>query len=148
MLAKKETPWWVGTSYGDAGGYPMTSTLNTWGRTGWYTTQPGTGHDATFTEAKYNADLVLDIDIGYPTATDVYEQANTGPHLTNHKPSIIIKHWVAGYGYASTGATTRYADSVHGVSTTIISWAGGVPAYWSLPSTSFFTLIGPFGVMW
>lgn len=147
-MSPKETPWYIGSSYPDAGGYPMRSTLNKWAATTWYVTQVGHQHDTSLTVADYTADLVLDIDNAHPVAIDVYEQANTGPHLVKHPTNKIILHYVAAYGYDSSGATTMYADSVHGVPTSIISWAAAVPAYSPFSNSSMFTLFSPFGYTW
>ncbi len=148
VLSPQETPWYVGSSYPDAGGYPMTSTLNRWKVTTWYATQRGHAKDTTLTEAQYEADLVLDIDNAHPVAIDVYEVANTGYHLVGHPTNRTISHWVAAYGYASSGATTNYADSVHGVSTSVISWAASVPAYSPFASARFFSLFNTYGFVW
>jgi hypothetical protein len=140
----KNTPWYVGPSYPDAFGYPMPSTLNNWTKVPWYL-----AHKASAaTLADYQSSLVYDIDNAFPVAVDIHEISNAGHHLKGHPSWVESKHWVAAYGYNSTGATTLYADSVHGVPTSVISWAASVPDYASYSSSWLFTLMTEFGYVW
>lgn len=140
-----ETPWYVGSSYGDAGGYPMTSTLNKWTDSAWYITVKGTTYD----EAHYESYLIFDVDHGHPLAIDVKEVANAGYHLPGHPVSRNIGHWVAASGYSQSGDLTYYADSVYGVSTNVISWADDVPSASSyFASTKFYSLFQARGYVW
>lgn len=140
----QNTPWLVGSSYPDAGGYPMPSTLNKWTKTSYYVANKA----AAFLPSDYVNSLVYDIDHAYPVAVDIHEIANTGYHLAGHPSWVDSKHWVAAYGYESTGATTDYADSVHGVSTSVISWAATVPAYSPYSGDRLFVLMKEFGYVW
>lgn len=42
-------------------------------------------------------------------AADTYEVAG-GRHYNGHPGDREIGHWIAGYGYASSGATSYWAD--------------------------------------
>jgi hypothetical protein len=135
----------VGSSYTDANGYPMTSTLNEWTGTPYYITVKGTTYD----EAHYESYLLFDIDHAHPFAIDVNEVANTGYHLPGHPVSHTIGHWVAASGYDQSGDLTYYADSVYGLSTNVITWADDVPAAFSyFASTKFYSLFQTRGYVW
>lgn len=81
--------------------------------------------------------------MGFALVGDAYEVPG-GPHLVGH-PNITIYHWFDIRGYTSSGANTEYEDSVHGSST---SWAGGVPAYSTLSSTTIAKIVGGRGYVW
>jgi hypothetical protein len=70
--------------------------------------------------------------------------------LVGHPPNSTIFHWFDIYGYRiSSGTTyTNYEDSVHGVPTYIISWAGSVPAYSELASHQIAHIVGGRGYVW
>ncbi|HEX9044740.1 MAG TPA: C39 family peptidase [Candidatus Limnocylindrales bacterium] len=120
--ADQGTPWYQSAAYP----HPVPSTLNTWAHSTWYMAQDGA--------TNFSTNLTFDIDNGYPLALNVYEKASSStPHLVGHPTNIEIYHWVAASGYGSYGATTYYADPVHGSS---VSWAGSVPAYSYIASGS------------
>lgn len=143
--ALTETPFYVGTSYNDASGYPMTSTLNKWDDTTWYITTKG----PTYNEANYENDLTFDIDHAHPIAINIQEVANSGYHLPGHPTNRAIGHWVAASGYDQSGVRTYYADSVYGVSTSVISWANSVTNPYSyFASAKFYSLFSTRGFVW
>jgi hypothetical protein len=140
-----QTPWYVGSSYADAGGHPMASTLNKWTDSAWYITVNGTTYD----EAHYESYLIFDVDHGHPFAMDVKEVAGSGYHLPGHPTDRNIGHWVAAAGYNQSGDLTYYADSVYGVSTSVISWADDVPSAFSyFASTKSYSLFATRGYVW
>lgn len=101
---------------------------------------------ATSTDkANFTTRLVNDVDYSAPLIGDAYEVPG-GPHLVGHPANSTIYHWFAVRGYASSGATTAYQDSVHGASS--ISWSGGVPAYSSLSSNTVTSIVGGRGYVW
>jgi len=112
------TPWYYYSGYP----HPMLSTVNAWMATKmpmWYAVSQGS--------SGYPSWLVYDVDNGYPVVVDVYEKASAStPHLVGHPTDRVIMHWISARGYSSTGANSRYADSVHG---SPVSWASSVPAY-------------------
>jgi hypothetical protein len=145
MTPNKETPWYVGPSYPDANGFPMPSTLNKWTKTSWYVTSKA----SAFSLTDYEFSLPYDIDHAYPLALDIHEHANSGNHLADHPGWVDSKHWIAAFGYANTGASTIYADSVHGLPTSVISWASYVKQpYYTHSSSQMYTLMSEFGWIW
>jgi hypothetical protein len=110
------TPWYYYSGYP----HPMLSPLNTWKTHAWYA--------VSSRATNYTTWLVYDIDNYHPLAVAVRELANgSTPHLVGHPMNIQIDHWIAASGYQSAGASTYYADSVHG--TTFWSWGANVPAF-------------------
>lgn len=101
---------------------------------------PTAGEVSTF-----EGSLQADIYDGYPLVGDAYEVAG-GPHLDGHPRYQTIFHWFDIYGYANSGGTTDYEDSVHGASS--ISWSGDVPAYSALASSVITTIVGGRGYVW
>jgi hypothetical protein len=116
------TPWYYYSGYP----HPMVSTLNAWmTQPMWYAPFQGSSNDVSW--------LVYDIDYSHPVAANVYEKASSAtPHLVGHPTNQVIKHWVAVRGYASSGAQSNYADSVHG--TTFWTWSKNVQAYSTIAS--------------
>jgi hypothetical protein len=91
----------------------------------------------------YKGYLQSDIYVGSALVGDAYEVPG-GPHLVGH-PNITIYHWFDIRGYNTSGANTLYEDSVHGSAT---SWAGSVPAYSTLSSTTIAEIVGGRGYVW
>ncbi len=115
------TPW-VGSDNVPTGGpwvssYPMQDALNYQDyrhthNTFWAPNAvPDSPSSADISE--YQRDLVADIDVGYPFANNEY--AAPSAHLQK-QPYETIMHWFASSGYASSGATTYFADP---------GWGGG-----------------------
>ncbi len=71
---------------------------------------------------------------GKPMAADTVEFAG-GVHYNNHPTSKTIGHWIMGYGYASSGSTSYFADPVGGSSA--VPWSGPVAKAFSYSSSSF-----------
>lgn len=126
------SPWYDGT-------YPMADTLNNCVGTGWYVPY-GTQIDAS----TFSNDVITDIDSGYAVAGNAYEVVG-GPHLAGH-PNQNIFHWFAIDGYANSGTSIHYADSVHGASS--ISWSSRVPAYSSMNYKTLATIVDGRGIIW
>jgi hypothetical protein len=86
-------------------------------------------------------------------AGDVEEIAYTGVHLWGHPTYLEIQHWIALYGYDSSGASTSYVDPVAG---STLSWASAVNPYnTGFASSQMYTLVtdadsmgGPYGIVW
>lgn len=96
-------------------------------------------------EATYETHLQADIISGWPVAGNAWEIAGYA-HLVGHPEGMTIYHWVDVRGFSSYGDTTAYEDSVHGASS--ISWSAGVPAYSSMSSGTFVTILGGYGYIW
>ena len=94
-------------------------------------------------------DLKADIGWGWPLASNVHEVAGSQhPHLVGHPVGSVIGHWIAVHGYKNSGATSYYADSVHG--TTFWSWSDDVPAHSYIDSDDLEWLMSdyPKGFLW
>jgi uncharacterized membrane protein len=126
--------------------YVMGPTLNTLTNSSWYSAVNGTGVRGGFTSATWQADLGFDIDNGWAIAGNIVEYAG-GAHLVGHPGDKTIYHWIGIYGYSSSGASTRYADSVHG-DTGFWPWAANVPAYSTISSSTMTTLLNRRGFVW
>jgi Peptidase_C39 like family len=135
-----DTEYYTSTPWSPA---VMAPTLNAWGHTSYWVTVSSPSLSV------YELVLTFDIDVGYPLAVGVYEEANTiTPHLTNHPKDRIIQHWVAVHGYTSTGGNSTYADSVYGA--TSVSWYQDVTApHSTISSTDMRTMMiqGSYGVI-
>jgi hypothetical protein len=81
-----------------------------------------------------------------PLIGDAYEVPG-GPHLAGH-PDRLIFHWFDIYGYSGNGNYTMYEDSVHGVPSSVISWAPNVPAYSTMLSRTIVQILGGRGYVW
>jgi hypothetical protein len=120
---------------------------------------PYSGHQLTLTE--YESDLTFDIwgggpvnSNGFPLAADT-EQVPNGTHLFGHPINLEIQHWIALYGYSTSGQFTDYIDPVFGSS---LNYTAGfaVSAFnTSYPSSDMLTLLtdagrhgGPYGIAW
>lgn len=103
-------------------------------------------YTATATEkANYKRNLVNDITSNYPLI-GAAKEVSGGPHLIGHPSNRNIDHWYTIRGYANSGETTYYQDSVHGASS--ISWSGSVPAYSAMSSDTITRINGGFGYIW
>jgi len=96
-------------------------------------------------KSTYRAHLVEDVDNGWDLVGDAWEVPG-GPHLVGHPGNQEIFHYFSIRGYSSSGAYTRYQDSVHGASS--ISWSSGVPAYSTMSSDTIATIVGGRGYVW
>ncbi len=136
-----------GTGWSDASGYPVPEVLNANQNRNNYVAV-GLPWSPTKKEIKtYEIDLVTDVNHngGVPLAGDAYEVPG-GPHLVGHPVNQTIFHWFDIRGYANSGTTTEYEDSVHGASS--IGWAATVPAYSALPSATIVNIVGARGYDW
>ena len=110
---------------------------------------PGTPSDGNVSYYK-NA---LTYNIGtkrVPVIGDAWTTPASEFRLVGHPPNSTIFHWFDVYGYRiSSGTTyTKYEDSVHGVSASIIPWAPNVPAYSELASHQIAHIVGGRGYVW
>ncbi len=96
-------------------------------------------------KATFRQRLVGDIDRGFDIVGDAWEVPG-GPHLVGHPGNQEIFHFFTIRGYSSSGAYTRYQDSVHGAGS--ISWSSGVPAYSTMSSDTIVTINGGRGYIW
>jgi len=90
--------------------------------------------------------LSIDIDRGWAPVGNTVEYSGSNLHLNGHPTSMTIYHWIAFFGYSSSGASSSYADSI--ANTTFWSWAPNVPAYSSFSSSSMTTLLNGRGFVW
>jgi hypothetical protein len=125
----------------------MGPTLNKYTHSSWYHPVSGTGVGQGFSQATWQADLGFDIDNGWSIAGNIVEAANTDPHLVGHPRNRWMWHWIAIYGYTSSGANTSYADSIHGASG-FGSWAANVPAKSTISSANMTKLLNGRGFVW
>ncbi|WP_406860256.1 hypothetical protein ABZO31_07390 [Streptomyces sp. HUAS MG47] len=129
-------------------GYPMADALNN--------RLPGSGYvpkalpyTPTATDkANFKAHITHNTDNDYAIAGNAWEVPG-GPHLVGH-PNIEIFHWVSidGYNTDTAAAQVNYLDPVGGVSTSVISWAGGVPKSARISSDTLTTIMGGRGYVW
>lgn len=114
-----------GTNYGDN---VMASTINTFGGTSGYYTQKNASSLSTF-----ESDLVGDIYTNWPVVVAVHETSTYELNPTEKG----WYHWYVVRGYASSGATSSYADPAHGI------WS--VPAYGSTSSSNVNGMMNGYG---
>ncbi|MGW7365390.1 hypothetical protein ACWGI8_18600 [Streptomyces sp. NPDC054841] len=143
------TSWYgVDIDVPDPTGYPMVDALN------WRL--PGANYvprslpyspDGDDMEA-FAEHVVHDTDNDYAIAGNVWEVPG-GPHLVGH-PNIEIFHWVSidGYNSETGGGQVHYLDPVGGVSTSMISWADGVPKSARISADTLTTVMGGRGYVW
>jgi hypothetical protein len=127
--------------------YVLGPTLNKYTNSSWYSAVNGSGVGGGFSQATWQADLGFDIDNGWAIAGNIVEYANRDPHLVGHPRTVTIYHWIAIFGYSSSGSDTTYADSVHG-DTQFWTWARNVPATSTISSSSMTTLLNQRGFVW
>jgi hypothetical protein len=145
-----ETPWYVSSS-----DWPMNMSFNYW-MSGSVSGYPYYTHYRPTSAADYETELTSDIwngglyTSGFPLAADI-EEVQNGLHLPNHPASLEIQHWIALYGYSSSGTYTSYVDPVAG---SALNW--GVSAYnTGYSSDNIYHLViaagphgGPYGIVW
>lgn len=132
-----------GAGWSNSGG-PVPTVLNNHQSRNYYVSQAVTS-DGSSAVSTYEEDLEADIyAIGAPLVGDAYEVVG-GPHLVGH-PNENIFHWFDIRGYASSGASTMYEDSVHNA--TSVSWYAGVPAYSTMSSSTIVTILLGRGYVW
>ncbi|WP_418956416.1 hypothetical protein [Streptomyces tritici] len=129
-------------------GYPMADALNH--------RLPGAGYvpralpyTPTATDkANFKAHITHNTDNDYAIAGNAWEVPG-GPHLVGH-PNIEIFHWVSidGYNTDTAAGQVNYLDPVGGVSTSVISWAAGVPKSAHISSDTITTIMGGRGYVW
>lgn len=137
------TPWSGGIT--SPTGYPVPDVMNHHETRNNYVPQYVSSNGSSAVN-QYEQDLVFDIyGFGAPVIGDAYEVPG-GPHLVGHPSSAQILHWFDIRGYASSGASTMYEDSVHGAGS--IGWSGGVPAYSTMSSSTIVTIVWGRGYVW
>ncbi|MFG2331313.1 hypothetical protein ACGFMM_16995 [Streptomyces sp. NPDC048604] len=129
-------------------GYPMADALNQ--------RLPGSGYvpkalpytPTSTDKANFKAHITHNTDNDYAIAGNAWEVPG-GPHLVGH-PNIEIFHWVSidGYNTDTAAGQVNYLDPVGGVSTSVISWAGGVPKSARISSDTITTIMGGRGYVW
>jgi hypothetical protein len=86
--------------------------------------------------------LVSDIDNVHPFGADTVESAG-GAHYNHHPTNKTIGHWIAAYGYTSSGSTIWFADSSPSV------FGSTVADYFSATTSSFAgTYLQSNGIVW
>ena len=99
----------------------------------------------------YKTALTYDIaTVKAPVIGNAWTTSQSEFWLVGHPQSQTIHHWFDIYGYRISNGTTftKYEDSVHGVSTSIIAWAPNVPAYSELSSHQIAQIVGGRGYVW
>lgn len=131
-------------------GFPVPDVMNAHQSKNYYIPEsvPNTPSDGDV--SSYKTVLMHNIStIRAPVIGDAWTTKYSEFHLVGH-PSTTIFHWFDIYGYRTSGGTTytKYEDSVHGVSPSVISWAPNVPAYSELPSHQIAHIVGGRGYVW
>lgn len=141
-----ETEKWTGTPwYVSSADQPYPQTLNYW-RTGSYSGFYRLS-SSSFSAADFKRDFTADIDSSWPVGGNAWEVAGSqNPHLVGHPTNTDIFHWIAIYGYGSSGDTVAYADSVHNAPS--VSWYASVPAYSSISTSTMATILNGRGYVW
>ncbi len=124
----------------------MVPTLNALAHTSFYVAVNGSGVGGGFSVDMWKNALSIDIDRGWAPVGNTVEYSGSNLHLNGHPTSMTIYHWIAFFGYSSSGASSSYADSI--ANTTFWSWAPNVPAYSSFSSSSMTTLLNGRGFVW
>jgi Tfp pilus assembly protein PilV len=140
----------AGTAWSGGGtspsGYPVPDVLNRYQSRIYYVPQPVSTPTSSAINT-YEGDLEMDIAaLRAAVVGDAWETQYSAYHLVGHPTDHTIYHWFEIRGYQNSGATTMYEDSVHGA--TSISWAGGVPAYSTFPSTGIVSIVSGRGYVW
>ena len=134
-----------GTGWLNGSSGPVPRVMNSHQSRNNYIGTPVPGSPSSSDIEYYKLGLVTNIGlVRAPLIGDAYEVPG-GPHLVGH-PNSTIFHWFDIYGYTNGGAYTMYEDSVHGAPG--ISWAGNVPAYSTLSSSTIAQIVGGRGYVW
>ncbi|WP_173263225.1 hypothetical protein [Streptomyces pacificus] len=143
------TAWYgVGIDVAKPTGYPMADALNHRLPGANYVPRPLPYSPTSADVANFRRHIVHNTDYDYAIAGNAWEVPG-GPHLAGH-PNIEIFHWVAidGYNSDTDARQVRYLDPVGGVSTSMISWAGGVPKSAKISADAITTIMGGRGYVW
>ncbi|MGA9760921.1 MAG: C39 family peptidase [Gaiellaceae bacterium] len=134
-----------GTGWLNGSSGPVPRVMNSHQSRNNYVGTPVPGSPSSSDVEYFKLGLVTNIGvIRAPLIGDAYEVPG-GPHLVGH-PNTTIFHWFDIYGYTNGGAYTMYEDSVHGAPG--IAWAGNVPAYSTLSSSTIVQIVGGRGYVW
>ena len=106
-----------------------------WYRFVWVSMSPQPADKTTFIN-----NLDFDVTRGWPVAGDAWEEINQ-PHLLNHPPNQLVKHWFEVGGYSNYGDSTYYMDSAMTV------WPA-VQAYNWFDTWTMILIFGGFGYAW
>jgi hypothetical protein len=130
-------------------GFPVPDVMNAHQSRNYYVPNPVSSSPTSAQINSYKSSLVFDITtMRAPLIGDAWEIAGGQYHLTGHPGDRTIFHWFDIRGYTNNGANTMYEDSVHDVSTSLISWAYNVPAYTTMSSNAIVTIVGGRGYVW
>ncbi|GBQ01261.1 hypothetical protein SSP531S_26940 [Streptomyces spongiicola] len=143
------TAWYgVGIDVPKPTGYPMADALNHRLPGANYVPRALPYSPTAADVADFRRHIVHNTDHDYAIAGNAWEVPG-GPHLAGH-PNIEIFHWVAidGYNSDTDARQVRYLDPVGGVSTSMISWAGGVPKSARISADAITTIMGGRGYVW
>lgn len=143
------TAWYgVGIDVPEPTGYPMVDALNHRLPGANYVPRSLPYSPTSADVADFREHIVHNTDYDYAIAGNAWEVPG-GPHLAGH-PNIEIFHWVAidGYNSDTDAQQVRYLDPVGGVSTSVISWAGGVPKSARISADTLTTIMGGRGYVW
>jgi hypothetical protein len=139
-----------GTGWSQAGtspsGYPIPDVLNAHQSRNFYVPQAVSAPTSSAINI-YEDDLETDVSgWGAPLIGDAWETSSSDYHLVGHPRDRTIFHWFEIRGYANSGASTLYEDSVHNAGS--VSWHAGVPAYSTLPSSWIVSIVAGRGYVW
>ncbi len=130
-------------------GFPVPDVMNAHQPRNYYIPNAVSGSPSSTEVSNYKTYLVSNVSaVGAPLIGDAWEVSGGAYHLAGHPQDRPIFHWFDIRGYTSSGASTMYEDSVHGVSISIISWADNVPAYTTMSSKAIVTIVGGRGYVW
>ena len=132
----------VGTTTSGMAGYtntyPMANTLNSYANTTWYVAASAPNVNTL------KNDVVTDISNDHGVAAN-FNISSTAPTRPAGYPIRAIQHWVAIYGYVSSGSTIKWADPAY----------NGAGVTWNLPSgylsdsaDNIVTYINTRGIIW
>ena len=136
-----------GTAWSNGSGYPMANVMNRNTPAGVHYYAHAVGSPTATEINNFGSNLRADAgENQIPVIGDAWETASSKYHLVGHPTDRTIFHWFNVRGYASSGATAHYEDSVHNAVS--VSWYSGVPAYSSLSATAITTIVAGRGYIY
>ena len=118
-------------------GYPVPDVLNHHETRNYYVPQ-SVSSDGSSAVDQYEQDLTTTSMRSALRQSATYEIPG-GAHLNGHPKDRQIFHWFDIRGYANSGGSTMYEDSVHDANS--VPWYAGVPAYSALSSSKIVTIV-------
>ncbi len=97
---------------------------------------------------QFKQNIIFDIDNTHPVEINTYEVNDASqPHLPGHPSTSVIKHWIGGFGYDTTGVS-KYLIADPAGQSPYVSFGMNTPKQSWVNGTSLAIMAGERGLIW